>query len=481
MTPEPTFNKAWMIAALTGMIFVGPAGVLAQDEIGIDQTRVAQNALEDRITGFLGNDWSVRSQYREKTGSLHVFSDVVLQREDILIRFDALTAAHTWDFISGHQVSVHQGSLESFPIAEFAVLNLSGEGLGGAAINQLDCKTLPSGSSRSIAVITIEDLLARPNPLLRIRGARSLGETRVQSVQGKATLSLQNGDCQLAVSSQLKMLQINSDEDQMTISGIDLTSMFPAGTNANQGNLGVKIEDVWLSGPATGYSMDNLTVESSVPRAIISAYLPFWYDDAVREIRLREILFEEGADISASINGLDLDLRNFLPGNLAKSNFQGNAELRAQIRQDSLDGTIVLDFPGAIELEGDAAMTFSEGVMQVSAIQAPFLTNLEGLGLSLHSTTVLQDVTRLTGLRLSHIVPQMMKERMGNLPLIGGSYESEIAAIGAWLAVIEDGERGHIGLRPDSSVNLGMIGGLMVVDMKRALSSSGFSASPELP
>lgn len=481
MAAEATFSKAWVIAALTGMIFLAPPGVAAQGETGIDAASAAQSALEDRITGFLGNDWTVRSQYRANSGSLHVFSDVILQREDILVRFDALTASPTWDNISGNQVSIHQGSLDSFPIVEFGVLDLSGKGLGGASLNQLDCKAMPSGYSRQIAVINIKEMLARPNPLLRIRGAKSLGETRVRAVEGEVTLSLQNGDCQLAVSSQLTTLQINSDEDQFTVAGVDLAAMFPAGTNTNQGSLGFKIEDVWLSGPGTGYSMENLAVEASVPRAMISAYLPFWYDDPKREIRLREIIFEEGADISASIHGLDFDLRSFFPGDLAKSNFQGNGEFWAQIRQENLKGMIALDFPGAIELQGDVAMIFSDRVMQVSAMQAPFITNLEGLGLGLQSTTVLQDVTRVTGLRLSHILPRIMTDRMRDIPLIGGSYESEIAAIGAWLAVIEEGERGHVGLRPDTPVNLGMVGGLLVVDLDRALSSIGFSASPEIP
>jgi len=472
-----TQGKAWMIAAaMTGMACLGPTGAAAQDE-----ARIAETTLQERLQGHLGEEWTISSQFREASGGSYLFSDVVLQSEDIVIRITALSAAQVGDRIVAEQVSVHQSAAEGHPLVEFETLRLSGDGLAQSSFNALDCGSLSIGSSRPIASVDSEGLLAQPNPALRIPGATSLGQTQARTLQGQAALARQSGGCVLELSAELAGVQVLSGLDEFSTARIHLDATLPVGANEDRGVVGFGIDDVQMSGNVQEYSMETLALEASLPRAVIAAYLPFAYEDPEREARLREILFEDGADFSFDLRGLDFDFGTFLPGELATSHLQGGAEIRARVRNTGLDGTLSLDFPGAIELAGDARMTFSENVMQVSSLQAPFMTNLEGLGLRVVSETFLQDVTRLTGFRLSEYVPRVMTARMKDVPLIGGSYDSEIAAIGDWLALIEQGEEGYAELRPGQSVNLGMIAGLFVVNMDRALSTLGFAASPEVP
>ncbi|NYS26763.1 hypothetical protein HUK65_17455 [Rhodobacteraceae bacterium 2376] len=472
-----TQGKAWMIAAaMMGMACLGPTGAAAQDE-----ARIAEITLQERLQGHLGEEWTISSQFREASGGSYLFSDVVLQTEDIVIRITALAASRVGDRIVAEQVSVHQGAAEGHPLVELETLRLSGEGLAQSSFNALDCGSLSIGSSRPMVSVDAEVLVAQPNPALRIPGATSLGQSQARRLQGQAALARQSGGCVLELSAELAGLQVLSGLDEFSTARIHLDATLPAGTNGDRGTVALGIADLQMSGNVQGYSMETLALEASLPRAVIAAYLPFAYDDPEREARLREILFEDGADFSFDLGGLDFDFGTFLPGALATSHLLGSAEFRARVRDTGLDGTLSLDFPGAIELAGDAKMTFSENVMQVSSLQAPFMTNLEGLGLRIQSEMVLQDVTRLTGFRLSEYVPQVMTARMKDVPLIGGSYDSEIAAIGDWLALIEQGEEGYAELRPGQPVNLGMIAGLFVVNMDRALSTLGFAASPDVP
>lgn len=474
--------KPLIKSALVGALGLGPAGVVAQSQAETAAAEIAEIVLEARVADILGQDWSVSSQFRPSTESAYSFWDVTLQREDIIIQIRTLSALAITGQISGRQVRIHKGSLESFPILEFEHLSLGGEGLGGKSFSELECQAMKLGEARPILSASAQGVIAQPDPALRIPGARSLGETRAHDVQGTVTLTRQSEGCVLELLSDLDNLQITSGLDNLRVAHIDLTSKLPVGDgNDDRGSLGVGMHAIQMSGPTQSYEMNRFALEASVPRPVVAAYLPFWYAEDEREMRFREILFEYGADLWIDINGLDLDLNSFMPGGLARSHLEGDAQLQTSIRKDRLESVLILDFPNSIEVNSDVTLSFSDNVMGLSALQIPFMTNLEGLGLRIQSDTLLQDITRLTGLRLSQTLPQIMTERMKEVPLIGGAYDSEISAIGDWLALIEGGERGHVELRPIASVNLGMVAGLFVADMGRALSTLGFSVSPELP
>jgi len=456
--------------SLTAFMMIG-GSVLAQSE-------AAERGLEARLQAMFGADWSVISRLQADTGSSLVYSDVMLQRNDIIVQIMALTDFHEMGTIVGDQVSVHYEALESFPLFHFETLRLTGSGFGGTTFSDFECSDLGVGDSRPILSFDSERGIAQPDPSLRVPGDRLLGDMRAGSIEGYMELSRQNSGCVVKVTGSLENLQIVSGNDQMGIGVFDIMASLPVGANKDHGSFGGSIRNVALGNPVQNYGFESIEFDIGLPREIIAAYLSFFYDDPERDVRFREIAFDEGVELSVQLDGLDFNVTDFLPGNLATTHLMGDMELSGRIHDSVLNGSISLQMPGAIEMESDIRLGFTDNIMSMSALQAPFVTNLDGFGFEFKSETVLQDIFRMTGLRPSEIIPEMMRERMRDVPLIGGNYENEIDAIETWLTQAEAGERVTVEARPGSPVNMGMIAGLLVVDVNRALLNLGFSASP---
>lgn len=452
--------------------------VLVMGGSAFAQSTEAELVLEGRFQSLLGSEWAVSSQFLDDTGSSTRFSDVRLQRDEIIVQITTLTNFYDEDRILGDNVSVHYGSLENFPLFDLEAFSLRGVGFAGDALSEVNCSDSSLEAASDLVEFVGQRMLAQPDPSLRLPGSQALGDLQAGSLGLTVSMSRQSTGCVFGLSGMIEDLQIFSGNDRLEISTFDFSSTLPTGATEDLSRFGVSFDGVFMGNAFQTYMFDQLDFETALPRQVVAAYLPNFYEEPEQETSLREIVFDQGADMTARLSGLDLNLNNFFPGNLATGHLRGDMTMMGNIQPDGLNGTLSVQMPGAIEMQSNIHLSFTENVMRMSPVQASFVTSLEEFVFEFHSPAILEDIFWMTGLRVSDAIPQFLRQNMSGLPLVGGSYEKEIEAIGEWLAKAEAGERISVEALPGSPVNLGMVGGLFVLDVNTALSSMGFSASP---
>lgn len=439
---------------------------------------VEEIALETRIKSFLGADWTVNSQFRTDSGTSLVYSAVQMIHDDITVSVTALAASYEGDRILGDQVSVHVGSTDGQPLFVMETLQLNGIGLGTANLTDQDCSDMRVGGSRVLLSFDMQQALAQPDPSMRMAGSVVLGDLRAGALRGELQLSRQTAGCVVLIEARTEDVVVISGNDFMEVGIIDVRSTLPIGDNNDRGSFAGTILDVFMGNAFQNYAFDDLVIDAGLPQEIIVTYLPFLYDNTERDLRMGQIALEKGADITASLKGLDLNLGDFLPRNMASTHFRGDIDLMGRIRPDSLSGSLDIEMPGAVEAKGDIQMTFTDNLMALQPLQIPFLVDFESFGFEFLSTTLLQDIYNTTGFRASDIIPEQLTRNLSSMPMVGESYGTEIAAIKTWFKQAEAGKRVTVQARPPAPVNMGLVGSLVVVNVSQALSMISFEATP---
>ncbi|MBQ2262991.1 MAG: hypothetical protein II336_16715 [Loktanella sp.] len=464
---------------MTAMLKHGPCLImLAMGGSAFAQSIEAEQGLESRFQTLLGSEWTVSSQFLGDTGSSMTFSDVRLQRDEIIVQITTLADFYEEGRVLGDNVSVHYGSLENFPLFDLDAFSLGGFGFAVDTLSEMNCADPSLETAPDLVEFVGQRLLAQPDPSLRLPGSQALGDLQAGSLGLTISMSRQSTGCVFTLSGTIEDLQVISGNDRLEISTFDVSSALPTGDNEGQSRFGISIASVFMGNAFQSYMFDNLEIEAAVPRQVVAAYLPKFYEEPEQETSLREIVFDQGAELTARLSGLDFNLNDFAPGNLTTDHLRGDMTMMGNIRPDGLEGTLSIQMPGAIEMQSNIRLRFTDNVMEMSPIQASFVTSLEEFVFEFHSPAILEDIFWMTGWRVSDAIPQFLRQNMNDLPLIGGSYEGEIDAIGEWILAAEAGERVGVEALPGSPVNLGMVGGIFVLDVNTALSSMGFSASP---
>ena len=452
---------------------------LVAPEVASAQAVNDNGILEARIERLLGPDWTISGDFRGDSQTAFLYSDVVLANDAFAVTANGLSAALSGDRMIGESIEVYtENGRDALFQAE--TLRLSGEDFGTVSFNEVTCEGLGLGQTRQELNIVMQNVLARPDSRLRFGPAAVMGTVTARQASVDISVSQESSGCMMRLAKSLEDVRVTSGQDSLSVERLDISSSLPTGETQTRGSLKFNLQDMILVGFGETYSVETMTFETVLPRPVIAAYLPWIYEDDEREVRFREILFQDGADVSLMLKGVDLDLAKFFPGDIAKSHMRGGLSANGRLRETTLTGNFDFDFPQTFEMSGDIDLEFSENPMTVSDLQIPFISQLRKGEFQFVPGSLLEDMTRITGMRASETIPEILRDRLADLPLIGGSYNSEIDQIEAWLEAIEAGATGYLEFRPDAPVNLGMIAGLFVVDVPRALRMLGYRFQPEI-